>query len=66
MPELKLGGKREGAGRKSPAPGFARRAVPLRLPEWLVAWLDQQSEKRAQVIEAALVKAHRLTPPRKP
>ena len=60
------GGKREGAGRKPPAPGFARWAVPLRLPEWLAVWLGQQGEKRAQVIEAALIKAHRLTPPRKP
>ncbi len=63
---MKEAAKRPGAGRKPPAPGFARQAVPLRLPEWLVVWLGQQGEKRGQVIEAALIKAHKLTPPRKP
>lgn len=60
------GGAREGAGRKPTDPNLVRVAVPLRLPAWLVEWIDAQPSTRAQVIEAALLKAHRLKAPREP
>jgi DNA polymerase-3 subunit alpha len=40
--------------------------VPLRLPEWLVQWMAEQAETPAELIEAALLKAHKLRPPRAP
>lgn|GEM_PF-1231882 len=60
------GGAREGAGRKPTDPQFVRVPVPLRLPTWLVEWIDTQPGTRADLIEAALLKAHKLRPPRAP
>ena len=60
------GGAREGAGRKPAAPHLVRVAVPLRLPAWLVAFIDDQVGTRSDVIEAALLKAHKLKAPRAP
>jgi hypothetical protein len=40
--------------------------VPLRLPEWLVQWMAEQAETPAELIEAALLKAHKLRQPRAP
>ena len=40
--------------------------MPLRLPEWLVQWMAEQPETPAELIEAALLKAHKLRPPRAP
>jgi hypothetical protein len=41
--------------------------VPLRLPRWMVEWIDGQCNKcawtRAEVIQAALIKAYRLKAP---
>jgi hypothetical protein len=34
--------------------------VPLRLPEWLVQWMAEQPETPAELIEAALLKAHSM------
>ena len=62
----KRGGAREGAGRKPADPHLVRVPVPLRLPRWLVEWIDSQPGTRADVIEAALLKAHKLRPPRAP
>ena len=36
------------------------------LPEWLVQWMAEQAETPAELIEAALLKAHKLRPPRAP
>lgn len=36
--------------------------MPLRLPEWLVQWMAEQPETPAELIEAALLKAHKLRP----
>lgn len=62
----KRGGAREGAGRKPAAAHLARVSVPLRLPAWLVEWIDTQPGPRAALIEAALLKAHKLKAPREP
>ena len=62
----KRGGAREGAGRKPAAPHLERVAVPVRLPRWLAEFVDAQEGTRADVIEAALLKAHKLKAPRAP
>lgn len=58
------GGKREGAGRP-PAPHLLKkRMVSIRLPEWLILWMDEQpGTNRAVLIETALSKLHNLKPP---
>ena len=53
-------------GRPPAPPGLRRVNVPLRLPAWLVEWIDTQAGTRADVIEAALLKAHKLKAPRAP
>lgn len=57
------GGKRSGAGRK-PAPELLRKEpIGLKLPRWLIDWLDTRSESRAVLIEEALRRQHKLKPP---
>ena len=52
-------------GGRPPAPPALRRVnVPVRLPAWLVEWMAQQPETHAALIEAALLKAHKLRPPK--
>jgi hypothetical protein len=53
-------------GRPPAPPGLRRVNVPLRLPAWLVEWIDAQPETRTELIEAALLKAYNLRPPRSP
>ena len=53
-------------GRPPAPPGLRRVNVPLRLPEWLAQWMAEQAETPAKLIEAALLKAHKLRPPRAP
>ena len=51
-------------GGRPPAPPALRRVnVPVRLPAWLVDWMAQQPETPAALIEAAMLKAHKPTPP---
>jgi len=62
---VKQGGAREGAGRK-PVPEHLKK-VPYntKLPQWLKDWLNApEREKSGPVlIEEALRKVHKLTPP---
>ena len=60
-----MNGKSKG-GRPPAPPGLRRVNVPLRLPEWLVQWMAEEAETPAELIEAALLKAHKLRPPRAP
>jgi len=53
-------------GRPPAAPDAKRINVPVRLPQWLVAWMAEQTGTPAELIEAALLKAHKLRPPRAP
>ncbi|MDY0300264.1 MAG: hypothetical protein RBQ99_01630 [Trichlorobacter sp.] len=58
------GGKREGAGRKPAHPLLKKRLVSIRLPEWLLNWMDEQPDtNRAVLIEHALKKVHQIEPP---
>ena len=60
---MTAGGKRKGAGRK-PAPESLKKVqLGLKLPQWLIDWLDSQTESRAVVIEDALRRRHKLEPP---
>ena len=47
-------------------PHLERVDTPLRLPRWLRDWLDayRGNTTRADVIEAALRKVHRVKPPK--
>ena len=54
-------------GGRPPAPPSLRRVhVPVRLPQWLVDWMAQQAYTPAELIQAALLKAHKLKVPRAP
>lgn len=54
-------------GGRPPSPPALRRVnVPVRLPVWLVEWMAAQPDTPAALIEAALLKAHKLRPPRAP
>ena len=64
--KAKRGGKRAGAGRKKADPHLVRVAVPLRLPAWLRDEVEKLPGPRSDVIEAALLKALKLRPPRAP
>ena len=58
-----VGGKREGAGRKPMAPKLKKMPMALKLPQWLIEWMDTQPESRAFLIEEALRKMHKIKPP---
>ena len=60
---MSRGGKREGAGRPPIDPQMVKVPVGYKLPQWLVDWIREQDEPAAQLIEAALCKAHHLRPP---
>lgn len=54
-------------GGRPPHPQHLKRVgVPLRLPRWLVDELDKLPGTRAEKIEAALLKAHKLKVLREP
>jgi hypothetical protein len=53
-------------GRPPAAPELRRVNVPLRLPTWLVKWMVEQPETPTELIEDALLKSHKLRPPRGP
>jgi len=58
------GGKRDGAGRPKTPLNLKKIQGNYRLPQWLVAWLRSQSQPQAQIIEDALIKVHKLKPPK--
>jgi hypothetical protein len=57
------GGYREGAGRKPTHPLLKKAPISLKLPQWLLQWLDQQTVSRAVIIENALRATHDIEPP---
>ena len=58
------GGKRPGAGRRSLSDDQRKKQVNMKLPPWLIAWLDSQPESRAVLVEKALCKIYKLRPPK--
>lgn len=57
------GGARSGAGAPRKAPALKKQPVSIKLPLWLIQWLDAQTESRAVLIEDALRRRHKLRPP---
>ena len=61
------GGARPGAGRPPANPTLKKVQIGIKLPQWLVDWLAQESEAtgtpRAQIIEQALMRQHKLRGP---
>lgn len=61
---MKAGGCRKGAGRPPAPPEMKKRMISIRLPEWLIQWMDDQTDtNRAVLIENALQKMHGIEPP---
>ncbi|MCK5616652.1 hypothetical protein KAR91_83095 [Candidatus Pacearchaeota archaeon] len=50
-------------GRKKSAPNLKKNQISLKLPQWLIEWLDEQPQSRAILIEDALKKKHKLKTP---
>jgi len=48
------GGKREGAGRPALPVGKKKVAINVKLPPDLIAWMDEQDQSRAVLIERAV------------
>lgn len=57
------GGKREGAGRKPSPPELKKEPISVKLPKWLIEWMDAQPDSRAVLIEEALKRQHKIKPP---
>jgi len=56
-------GARKGAGRPALPDNERKAGVYIKLPPWLIVWLDAQPESRAVLIEKALRRVHKLKPP---
>ena len=37
--------------------------ISVKLPKWLIEWMDAQPESRAVLIEDAICKRHKIKPP---
>lgn len=53
----------KGAGRKPAPPLLKKIPVGLKLPRWLVEWMQAQPESQAVLIEDSLKRRHKLKPP---
>jgi hypothetical protein len=51
------------AGAPKKPPALVKVPVSLKLPRWLLAWMDEQPESRAVLIEEALKRRHKIKPP---
>lgn len=57
------GGARPGAGRKPMPPALRKEPINVKLPLWLIKWLDARPESRAVLIEDALKQRYKLKSP---
>ena len=57
------GGKREGAGRPPAPPMLKKEQISVKIPKWLIEWMDEQPESRAVLIDDAISKQHKIKPP---
>lgn len=64
LEKKKFGGAQEGSGRPPIAPELKKVQIGLALPRWLINWLDTRPESRAQMIEDALCRAHKIKAPK--
>lgn len=58
------GGKRKGAGRKALPEHLKKQPCPLKLPRWVIDYLNGLPDSRAVAIEKALIKTYNLKEPR--
>jgi hypothetical protein len=49
--------------RKPSPPELKKEPVSIKLPRWLLNWMQTQPESRAVLIENALQKQHKIKPP---
>lgn len=55
--------KRNRVGHPGVHPLMLKEQRGIKLPRWLNNWLSNQPESAAELVEKALIKAHKLTPP---
>lgn len=41
-----------------------KQPISVKLPQWLLEWMDARTESRAVLIEDAICKRHKLKPPK--
>jgi len=60
---MSRGGVRLGAGRKPVAPALKKEPISIKLPKWLIDWMDTQEESRPNLIEEAMRRQYNIWPP---
>jgi hypothetical protein len=60
---MSRGGARLGAGRKPVAPELKKEPIYIKLPKWLIEWMDTQEDSRPVLIEEALRRHYNIYPP---
>lgn len=60
---MSRGGARLGAGRKPVPAELKKEPISIKLPKWLIDWMDTQEDSRANLIEEALRRQHGIQPP---
>ena len=60
---MSRGGRRLGAGRKPVPKELKKEPISIKLPRWLIDWMDTQEESRPKLIEEALRRQHNIFPP---
>jgi len=51
------------AGRPKAPLNLKKMPISLKLPKWLIDWLDSQDQSRAVLIEKALIKNYKIHKP---
>ena len=59
---MSRGGKRLGAGRKPVPKELKKEPISIKLPRWLIDWMDTQEESRPKLIEEALRRQSNIFP----
>lgn len=60
---MSRGGARLGAGRKPVPAELKKEPISIKLPKWLIDWMDEQEESRPVLIEEALRREYNIQPP---
>ena len=62
--KVSAGGKREGAGRPPVNPLLKKIPSGYKYSQWILDWLREQPEAAGVLLEQALIKQHKLKPPK--
>ena len=60
---MSRGGVRLGAGRKPVPAELKKDPISIKLPKWLIDWMDSQQESRPNLIEEAMRRQYNILPP---